>query len=74
MEVLSTLTEMTRGSSGLGNGCLIKLLVTAPLRSHYAQDLFKDKEILDLDEYIPPNGGFTALQWDMGLGRVMADT
>lgn len=73
MEVLSTLMEATRGSSGVAKGCLIKLLVTAPLRSHYVQDLFEDTEILDLDEYIPPNGGFTALQWDMGVGRVVAD-
>lgn len=73
MEVLSTLTEVTRESSGFANGCLVKFLVTAPLRSHYIQDLFEDTEILDLDEYIPPNGGFTALQWDMGVGRAIAN-
>lgn len=73
MEVLSTLTELTRESSESANGCLVKLLVTAPLRSHYVLDLFDDTEILDLDEYIPPNGGFTALQWEMGVGRVIAD-
>ena len=73
MEVLSTLTELTRESSESANGCLVKLLVTAPLRSHYVLDLFNDTEILDLDEYIPPNGGFTALQWEMGVGGVMAD-
>ena len=73
MEVLSTLTELTRESSESANGCLVKLLVTAPLRSHYVLDLFNDTEILDLDEYIPPNGGFTALQWEMGVGRVVAN-
>ena len=73
MEVLSTLTELTRESSESANGCLVKLLVTAPLRSHYVLDLFDDTEILDLDEYLPPNGGFTALQWEMGVGRVIAD-
>ena len=73
MEVLSTLTELTRESSESANGCLVKLLVTAPLRSHYVLDIFDDTEILDLDEYIPPNGGFTALQWEMGVGRVIAD-
>ena len=73
MEVLSTLTELTRESSESANGCLVKLLVTAPLRSQYVLDLFDDTEILDLDEYIPPNGGFTALQWEMGVGRVIAD-
>ena len=74
MQVLSMLTELARGNPGSTNGCLIKMLVTAPLRSHYVQDLFEDFEILDLDEYIPPNGGFTALQWDMGVGRVIADS
>lgn len=73
MEVLSMLTNMTRGDSGFIHGCLTKLLVTAPLRSHCMQDLFEDMEILNLDEYIAPNGGFTALQWDMGIGRVVSD-
>ena len=74
MEVVSMLTEITRGGPGFRNECLTKLLVTAPLRSHCVQDLFEDTEILDLDEYIPPNGGFTALQWDMSVGRVIIDT
>ncbi|KAF6230427.1 hypothetical protein HO133_004769 [Letharia lupina] len=73
MEVLSTMMELTRGGPGSANGCLIKLLVTSPLRSHHVQHLFEDTDILDLDEYIPPNGGFTALQWNMGVGRVIAD-
>lgn len=73
MEGLSMLTNMTRGDPGFIHGCLTKLLVTAPLRSHCVQDLFEDTEILDLDEYIAPNGGFTALQWDMGIGRVIPD-
>lgn len=74
MEVVSMLTEITRGGPGFRNECLTKLLVTAPLRSHCVQDLFEDTEILDLDEYIPPNGGFTALQWEMSVGRVILDT
>ena len=74
MEVLSTMTNLARGGPGNNNNeCLIKLLVTAPLRSHHVQDLFADTERLDLDEYIEPNGGFTAAQWDMGIGGVMAD-
>lgn len=73
MEVLSMLTNMTRGDPGFIHRCLIKLLVTAPLRSHWVQDLFEDTEILNLDEYIAPNGGFTASQWDMGIGRVVSD-
>ncbi len=73
MEVLSTLMEMTRGGPGFASECLIKLLVTSPLRSRCVQDLFEDSETLNLDEYIPPNGGFTALQWDVGIGRVVVD-
>ena len=74
MEVLSTMTELARrGPENDNNECLIKLLVTAPLRSHHVQGLFADTETLDLDEYIEPNGGFTAAQWDMGIGRMMAD-
>lgn len=74
MEVLSMLTQITRGDPKPSNGCLIKLLVTTPLRSQYVRDLFEETEVLDLDEYIPPNGGFSALQWDMGIGRVIAET
>ena len=73
MEVLSMLMKLTRGDPGFKHECLTKLLVTAPLRSHCVQDLFEDTEILNLDEYIAPNGGFTALQWDMGIGRVIAE-
>jgi len=28
-------------------------------------------ETLDLNEYVPPNGGFTASQWDFGVGRAI---
>ena len=74
MEVLSTMTELVRNGPGSRNNeCLVKLLVTAPVRSHYVQYLFADTETLDLDEHIEPNGGFTAAQWDLGIGRVIAD-
>lgn len=73
MEVLSMLTNMTRGDPGSEHRCLTKLPVTAPLRSHCAQDLFEDTEIVNLDEYIAPDGGFTESLWDMGIGRVVPD-
>ena len=50
MEVLSMLTEMARGGPGFASECLIKLLVTSPLRSHCVQDLFEESEIMDLNE------------------------
>lgn len=64
-EVLSMLTNLTRRAV---NGPLIKLLVTAPLRSHCAHEFFEAGEVLNMDEYYPSNGGFSALQWDVGVG------
>lgn len=70
-EVLSMLTSLTRRSHDATQGCLIKLLITTPLRSRCAQELFMVNEVLEMDEYIPPNGGFSALQWDLGVERVI---
>ena len=73
MEVLSTITEMARGVPGdTDNECLVKLLVTAPLRSHHVEDLFADPETLNLDEYIERNDGYTESMWNMGIGRVIS--
>ena len=63
-EVLSMLTNLTRRAA---NGPLIKLLITAPLRSHYVHELFEGRELLNMDEHYPSNGGFSALQWDVGV-------
>ena len=64
-EVLSMLTNLTRRAV---SGPLIKLLVTAPLRSHRVHELLEAGELLNMDEYYPSNGGFSALQWDVGVG------
>ncbi len=69
-EVFSNLINLARRKCDATNG-LFKLLVTAPLRSHCVQALFTPAEVLDLNEYIPPNGGFRALQWELGLGRAI---
>lgn len=69
-EVLSTLVNLARRKGDAING-VFKLLVTAPLRSHCVQELFLPAEVLDSHEYIPTNGGFMALQWDLGLGRAI---
>jgi len=69
-EVLSTFVDLARRKSDAIHG-LFKLLVTAPLRSHYVQELFIPAETFDLNEYVPPIGGFTASQWDFGVGRAI---
>ena len=68
MKVLSMLTDLTRD---IVDGPLIKLLVTAPLRAHHVQNLFEAGEVTDMDQHYPPNGGFHALQWDLGVGSVI---
>ena len=72
IEVLSMLTTLTRHCQGVMNGPLIKLLVTAPLRSRHAHDFFEAEEIFDMDERYPAQGGFSALQWDLGVGGVIS--
>ena len=67
MEVFSMLTSLTRQSRTESDRCLLKLLVTAPLRSHHVQSLFEADEVMNMDEHYPPNGGFSALQWDLSV-------
>ena len=71
MEVLSMLKGLTSQRQDMMDGPLIKLLVTAPLRSHHVQRLFEEEDIMNMDEYCAPNGGFSALQWDLGIGGVL---
>ena len=73
MEVLSMLTKLTSQSQDLSDGPLIKLLVTAPLRSHYVQRLFEEEDTMNMDEHYAPNGGFSALQWDLGVGSLLGE-
>ncbi|KAL8857163.1 MAG: hypothetical protein Q9178_006218 [Gyalolechia marmorata] len=70
-EVLFMLTSLVRRCQQIDHGPVIKLMVTAPLRSHLVHRLFREEEILDMDETYPSNGGFSALQWDMGMGAVV---
>lgn len=68
-EVLLMLTTLKRQCYEATKGPLIKILTTAPLRSLLAPEFFDNDEVLNMDESYPPNGGFTALQWDAGIGR-----
>ncbi|KAL8894995.1 MAG: hypothetical protein Q9192_003908 [Flavoplaca navasiana] len=70
-EVLSMLTSLVRRCQQIDHGPVIKFMVTAPLRSHLVCRLFREEEILDMGETYPSNGGFSALQWDMGIGAVV---
>lgn len=69
--VISMLQELGRLSEDITRTCLFKLLVTAPNRSRVVQDLFDDEETLTLEEYIPADEGFSALQWDLGAVRAI---
>ena len=72
VEVVSMLQELKRLSEDTSRTCLLfKLLVTAPSRSRVVQDLFGDEETLTLEEYVPADEGFSALQWDLGVGRAI---
>ena len=71
IEVLSMLTTLTRRSQGAADGPLIKLLITAPLRAHYEHELLEEEEVLNMDEHYPSKGGFSALQWNVGIGDVI---
>ena len=71
MEAMSMLASLVNRSHNAINGALVKLLITAPLRSHHVQRLFKAEEVLNMNENYPSKGGFSALQWDVGIGRVI---
>ena len=71
LEVISILADFTSQRHDATDGALIKLLVTAPLRSHLVHQLFDSEEVLNMDEHYPSRGGFSALQWDIGIGRVI---
>ena len=74
MEVLLPITELARdGPGGTNDGCLVKLLVTAPLKSHHAHTLFADSETLDLPEYIEPDDGYTESLWNTTIGGMIRD-
>ena len=70
-EVLFMLTSLVRRCQQIDHGPVIKFMVTAPLCSHLVNRLFREEEILDMDETYPSNGGFSALQWDMEMGAVV---
>ena len=72
IEVLETLIGLARRYSGSTNdGCLVKLLVTAPLSSHHAQALFAPSETLNLPEYIDSPNGYTDSLWNMTIGELI---
>ena len=51
--------------------CLIKLLMTAPIKSYIASTIF-EAETLDLPEFVSNEGGFAALEWDTLIGSAIA--
>ena len=73
-EVLLMLKTLTLQLHEASKGPLIKILTTAPMRSSLASRIFESDEIFNMNERYPPNGGFTALQWDAGIGRELMDS
>ena len=72
IEALSTITELVRGAPGdTDDERLVKLLVTAPLRSHHVQKLFAGTETLNLNEHIQWDDGYTESLWNVRIGRVI---
>ncbi|KAI4261054.1 MAG: hypothetical protein L6R42_003739 [Xanthoria sp. 1 TBL-2021] len=71
MEVLSMLTNLTRRCQEMIYGPTVKLMITAPLRSHLVHRLLREEEILNLETIYPSNGGFSVLQWDLRMGGVI---
>ncbi|KAL8930796.1 MAG: hypothetical protein Q9208_000337 [Pyrenodesmia sp. 3 TL-2023] len=70
LEVLSMLTNLIRRCREMMKGPTVKLLITAPLRSHLVHRLLEEDEILNMNVTYPSNGGFSALQWDLGMSRL----
>ena len=70
-EVLLMLKTLTRQTYEARGPPLIKILTTAPLRFSLASRVFGKDEVFNMTERYPPNGGFTPMQWDTGIGRVI---
>lgn len=68
LDVLSMLTSLVRRCQEMMNGPTVKLLITAPLRSHLVHRLLQEDDILNMNISYPANGGFSALQWDLRMG------
>ena len=74
-EVLLMLKTLTRQTYEAWRGPpLIKILTTTPLRLFLASRVFEKDEVFDMKERYPPNGGFTPMQWDTGIGRVLTNS
>ncbi|MCJ1395786.1 hypothetical protein MMC18_008672 [Xylographa bjoerkii] len=68
--LLGWLISFTKPRRKHSSGCIFKLLLTAPkrLRTSAVDELYKD-EILDVPERLPTGGGFTGMQWTLGIGQ-----
>ena len=73
-EVLLMLKTLKNQSYEATKGPLIRVMTTAPLRFFLATELFDIGEVLNMSERYPPDGGFTALKWDVGIGRKLMNT
>ncbi|MCJ1385116.1 hypothetical protein MMC17_008235 [Xylographa soralifera] len=68
--LLRLLIRLADSRKKQSSGCIFKLLLTAPkrLRTGAVENLGED-EILDVPERLPKGGGFTDMQWSLGIGQ-----
>ncbi|KAL2072395.1 hypothetical protein VTL71DRAFT_11738 [Oculimacula yallundae] len=72
-KLMKSLIGMIRKSAKV-EACKVKLLLTVPnygLES--AEDLLEEKEMLTLPDEIEDGGGFTAMKWNLKIGKTVKD-
>ncbi|MCJ1433728.1 hypothetical protein MMC27_003092 [Xylographa pallens] len=69
-KLLRLLIKLTKHRKKHSSGYILKLFLTAPrrLQSGAVARLGED-EILDVSERLPKGGGFTDMQWSLGMGQ-----
>jgi hypothetical protein len=66
--LIKRLIKLARGKSQ--KRCVFKLLLTAPIRLHASEvESLSNDEVLSVPMSLPNTGGFTAMKWDLSVGR-----
>ena len=68
--LLSSLISFTKRQRKHSRECIFKLLLTSPNRLQIAAvDELAEDDILEVPERLPRGGGFTEMQWNLGIGQ-----
>jgi len=67
--LIDSLTELVETNNRSKNRPIFKLLVTAPARLRVDEEVWGDSKVLRLPDTVPNTGGFTAMKWDMAIGK-----